>query len=461
MAKCKKCSRKGIFLKVSAAGVCMDCERIVKLQLEEVEVRKLVETLNIELSDKNKLYQSISDKAKAEALNSANIEIANKNKEIAECIQLLSSHRQEVGSLATEIEKSQRTLNSNATKLQKMQTQYKSMKYSVDKFLDSDVFDKVIGNSSLDNEVEEVLAATIELKLHCLNVRQLRKLYTQNSKIIQDTLVKYQSRYTTKANAAIYKLMVIALEAELQNVLYNINYGKLDKAIDDIKIITSKYARITTDGNQSISPTIMKFIGEIEFLFVEAIKIEYEYYVQKERIKEEQRAIRDQMKQEAEERKQLDLQRKQVEKEEEKYKNEIKSITDQMLTSTDDKKMQQFQIRINQLQDQLLEVEHKKEEIINRQNGKAGYVYVISNMGSFGDEVFKIGMTRRLEPQDRINELGSASVPFPFDVHSFIFSDDAVSLEQNVHKTLNNSRVNKVNLRKENIINYSSSSSST
>lgn len=94
-------------------------------------------------------------------------------------------------------------------------------------------------------------------------------------------------------------------------------------------------------------------------------------------------------------------------------------------------------------------VEEKKAQIITLQNGKAGNVYVISNLGSFGDDVFKIGMTRRAEPQDRIDELGSASVPFPFDVHSFIFSDDAVGLESKIHRILNEHRVNKVNLRKE------------
>lgn len=83
------------------------------------------------------------------------------------------------------------------------------------------------------------------------------------------------------------------------------------------------------------------------------------------------------------------------------------------------------------------------------QNGKAGTVYIISNLGSFGENVFKIGMTRRIDPQDRINELSSASVPFKFDVHSFIFSDDAVTLEHKMHEILQKKRVNKVNLRKE------------
>jgi hypothetical protein len=82
-------------------------------------------------------------------------------------------------------------------------------------------------------------------------------------------------------------------------------------------------------------------------------------------------------------------------------------------------------------------------------NTRAGYVYVISNIGSFGDRVVKIGMTRRLEPLDRVRELGDASVPFRFDVHALIFSDDAVSLENRLHTALADQRVNKINAHRE------------
>ena len=134
--------------------------------------------------------------------------------------------------------------------------------------------------------------------------------------------------------------------------------------------------------------------------------------------------------------------------EEEKYRNEINSLK-ASLESADASKADALNVRIQELETQLSEVDKKKEEIAKLQHGKAGYVYVISNLGSFGDDVFKIGMTRRLEPQERIDELGSASVPFPFDVHSFIFSDNAPDLEYNIHKILNDKRMNKVNYRKE------------
>lgn len=150
-----------------------------------------------------------------------------------------------------------------------------------------------------------------------------------------------------------------------------------------------------------------------------------------------------------EERKALEAERKKVEKEESKYKSEIEKLNQALSESSSDTEMDKLKARILELQSQLSNVILKKEEIVNLQNGKAGNVYIISNLGSFGENVFKIGMTRRLDPQDRVNELGSASVPFKFDVHSFIFSEDAVGLEKKLHNMLNNKRLNKVNLRKE------------
>lgn len=295
----------------------------------------------------------------------------------------------------------------------------------------------------------ELISPSVTLKLHCMDVKSLRKAYKENEKQISKLLDQYSSRYTTKANKSIYNLMVIALRAEIQNILYNLKYEKLEKSIDDVKTISAKYLKIAGEGNQSIAGTLTKFIGEIEYLFINAVKIEYNYYVKKEQARQEQLAIREQMRQEAEERKALENERKKIAKEEEKYNNEISKIQETIAQTTDQSDLEKLKARILELQEQLGQVIIKKEEITNLQNGKAGTVYIISNLGSFGEDVFKIGMTRRLDPQDRINELGSASVPFKFDVHSFIFSDDAVSLENKMHQILNDRRVNKVNLRKE------------
>ncbi|HBM98657.1 MAG TPA: hypothetical protein DD413_04455 [Ruminococcus sp.] len=154
------------------------------------------------------------------------------------------------------------------------------------------------------------------------------------------------------------------------------------------------------------------------------------------------------MRQEAEERKALEQEKKKVENEELKYNNEIEKLKLQ-LQETADKEKDLLNAKILELQAKLSDVIVKKDNITQLQNGKAGNVYIISNLGSFGENVFKVGMTRRINPQDRVNELGDASVPFKFDVHSFIFSEDAVGLEKKLHDILNEKRVNKVNARKE------------
>lgn len=296
---------------------------------------------------------------------------------------------------------------------------------------------------------DDYLMPIIHVDLNCMNMRDLRKRYNQNQREIQKVFRRYEGRYTTKANIAIYQLMVIAMEAELQNILSTLSFGKIEDAVKNVRAVTQRYYEVAVEGNQSIAPTMKSFIAEIEFLFIETVKIEYEYYVKKEQAKEEQRALREQMKQEAEERKALELERKKIEREESKYDAEISQLSEKAASSSDESVLVQLRARIAELEEQKQQVQEKKAQITNLENGKAGHVYVISNLGSFGDNVFKIGMTRRFEPMDRIHELGNASVPFEFDVHSLIFSQDAPSLETALHKRFNQQRVNKVNLRKE------------
>lgn len=345
----------------------------------------------------------------------------------------------EISQLEETLGKTNKQLETQTKKIKKIKKLYKSVVYCID------------NNSRLEDELQKEileLESTETLELHCLDVKSLRKAFRENDKQITKLTEQFAARYTTKANQAIYKLMTIALRSELQNILYSLKYKKLDDAIEKVKEMTSKYLSIAGNGNQSIAGTLTTFIGELEYYFIEAVKIEYNYYVKKEQARQEQLAIREQMRQEAAERKALADAKKKIEQEEEKYKSEIEKLEQQIKTSTEHEK-DALRLRILELENQLSDVTIKKDEISNLQNGKAGNVYIISNLGSFGENVFKIGMTRRIDPQDRINELGSASVPFKFDVHSFIFSDDAVSLENKLHQLLNDKRVNKVNLRKE------------
>lgn len=379
---------------------------------------------------------------------SAQQEIGRLNAQANGMRQHLTQLQAQINAAATENERIDKQLKTSTNKLNRSKEIYKSVEYSIDNFFN---YSPALSELKLyqDQAITlEELSPSVILKLHYMDVKSLKKAFRDNNKQIEKVLSQYRSRYTTKSNKAIYELMVIALKAELQNILYTLKYEKLDNAIDQVKTTTKKYLDIAAAGNQSIAGTLTKFIGEIEYLFINAVKIEYNYYVKKEQARQEQLAIREQMKQEAEERKALEQEKKKIEREESKYNTEIEKVKSQMQNASSDE-LEALNKRILELESKLADVVVQKDKIVNLQNGKAGNVYIISNLGSFGDNVFKIGMTRRLEPQDRINELGNASVPFKFDVHSFIFSEDAVSLENKLHTMLNDKRVNKVNLRKE------------
>ena len=371
------------------------------------------------------------------------------NQEIADNNVLISQKHEELSSLTEQCHKTSKQLNTQTIKISRYKELYKSIEHVFNTFISTDIPYINCRLNPYDKKDLDDLVPSVSLQFHALDVKELRKAYKENEKQIDQLMELYKSRYTTKTNKSIYSLVVIALKAELQNVLYNLKYDKLEKSIEDIKTISAKYLKIAAEGNQLIAGTLTKFVGEMEYLFINAVKIEYSYYTKKEQARQEQLALKEQMRQEAEERKALEAEKKKVEKEESKYKAEIEKLQGTLEQTDSDTETQKLRARILELQKQLSDVVVKKEEITNLQNGKAGNVYIISNLGSFGKDVFKIGVTRRLDPQDRINELGSASVPFKFDVHSFIFSEDAVALEKKLHDTLNEKRLNKINLRKE------------
>ena len=401
------------------------------------------EQLTKQLEHKEQLVQEI--------INNANSKADEQLRNINNEIDKKAFYMTEIDRLKAELESLEKKENNRIKKIQKLDTIQKSINGCIKKYFEQsqEPYDRTI---NLPNDLIRDIntyAPSVILKLHNMDYKDLNKAFKANERIINELLERYSGRYNTKTNQAIYQLMVIALRAELQNVLYTLNYKKLDEALNNIKEIINKYLNIARSGNQTISSTLTKFIGELETLFIDAVKIEYEYYVKKEAARQEQIALREQMRIEAEERRRLKEQEEQMKQEAAKYEAEIANINEQIKASEDDEKTKQLLAKIQELESQLNDIDKKKEEIINLQNGKAGYVYVISNLGSFGDNVFKIGMTRRLDPQERIDELGSASVPFKFDVHSFIFSNDAVQLESNLHQALEKQRVNKVNNRKE------------
>ena len=175
----------------------------------------------------------------------------------------------------------------------------------------------------------------------------------------------------------------------------------------------------------------------------------YEYAIKKQEEKEEQKRIREERKEAQKLQKEIEEARKSSEKERIHYRNALHRLEIQLQSANETERVILEERRL-EMQQQLNDIEVELAQLDYREaNQRAGYVYVISNIGSFGENIYKIGMTRRLEPMDRVDELGDASVPFAFDVHAMIFSDDAPALEAALHRAFDDKKVNMINTRRE------------
>ena len=170
------------------------------------------------------------------------------------------------------------------------------------------------------------------------------------------------------------------------------------------------------------------------------LSIEYQEKLYKER--EEQKQIRAQIREEEIAQHELEKAKQDAEKEATKYLELLAKAKEEAEFLTGEKQ-EKLNKKIVELEKRVIEAEANKERAISRaQQTRVGHVYIISNVGSFGENIYKIGMTRRLEPMDRVDELGNASVPFPYDVHAMIFTDDAPKLETALHQKFDSRRVN-------------------
>ncbi len=184
-------------------------------------------------------------------------------------------------------------------------------------------------------------------------------------------------------------------------------------------------------------------------LKLKELRLTHEYKEKKQQEKEEQAEIKAQMREEAKIEAEIKKAEQEAIKEEARYQKALK-VAQKQLESANEEARANLEAQIAQLQSdlELAEEKHRRAQSMAEQT-KQGHVYVVSNIGSFGEDVYKIGMTRRLEPMDRVKELGDASVPFSFDVHAMIHTQDAPTLEKELHRQFDNKRLNMVNRRKE------------
>lgn len=236
-------------------------------------------------------------------------------------------------------------------------------------------------------------------------------------KMIRDTSKLLLRAYNNEADTLVDKLRPFRLEAAI---------SRLDKA----------RAAINRLGAQ---PMEIAITTRYHKLRIRELELAADWLAKKEEEKEEAKAERARLREEAKARKEIEEERKRLLKERAHYAGLVEKLRED---GNEDEAAEQERM-LQEIDDAFATVEERAA------NTRAGHVYVISNVGTLGREVVKIGMTRRLDPLDRVKELGDASVPFGYDIHALVFSDDAVSLERDLHEQFQSRRVNLVNLRRE------------
>lgn len=239
------------------------------------------------------------------------------------------------------------------------------------------------------------------------------------------------------------KQILRCFNAECSSIISGVTAKNIDASRTKIQRSFDAINKIFEVDGVQLSPDYLS----VKFEELSAV---YAYMLKIEEEKEQKRAIREQMLEEEKVRKEIERQKKKIDHDRQQFTQEVQRLMGYMQKTGSDVEKQIYVDKIRELEDRIKELEADEKTVLERENNaKAGFVYIISNIGSFGEQVFKIGMTRRLEPMDRIAELSSASVPFPFDVHAMIFSDDAPALEALLHRHFDACKVNKVNPRKE------------
>jgi hypothetical protein len=237
-------------------------------------------------------------------------------------------------------------------------------------------------------------------------------------------------------------LSLRALNGECDSLVNKVKWNNVERFQERVNKAFNAINKLGKSNNTFLTDEYLQ-------LKIDELHLVHEFELKKQQEKEEQRAIREEQREEEKAIREYEKARKEAEAEEKRFQKALERAQKELgLVSGEE--LEKLNSQIEELESSLKEANEAKERAISRaQETKSGHVYVISNIGSFGEGIYKIGMTRRLEPLDRVRELGDASVPFRFDLHALIFTENAPELENLLQKEFDDRRVNKVNYRKE------------
>lgn len=396
---------------------------ISKIKLEPIKINNLVVSKKTELSE---IEREIENKSDILAKLEENKNEIDRLDEIEKIIEIRENDARKLEERRCELIKAVNTIEEQLNNKKKELEEVKQLiegEYTLEE-VDLNTLPKYdFANSSLcKDELERIREKAKEMVRNntaviCKTDWTVNGSISKGKKMINDKI---------KMNLKSFNNGCDYIISSMKYSTYNSSLNKINKLFNDIN-------RLSTTNDIEITKDYLN-------LKVEELNLAFAYAELKEEEKEEQRRIREQMREEAKRQAELEEKRKTINKEQQHYENELKRA----LERNRDAEL------IRKLRERIAELENSKKDVDKLEaTVKAGYVYIISNEGSFGENCYKIGTTRRLNPLDRVDELGNASVPFRFDVHALIFSEDCFELESKLHKIFDAKRVNKVNKRKE------------
>ena len=282
-------------------------------------------------------------------------------------------------------------------------------------------------------------------KAELTNIRNKQKAMIKDGSAVSGSIdwqVNGSAAQGRKMIKDMQKLLLRAFNSECDEIINKVKYNNYDTSVKKMERSFNAIAKLGITMSISITSNYYD-------LKIQELQLALEYQIQKQREKEEKAELRAQQREEARLQKELKEQRKNIDKERKHYEQALSNINKQ-ISSSSDENIEELNKKKEEIIQSLSDIDTKIKDIDYREaNQKAGYVYIISNIGSFGEGIYKIGMTRRLNPQEQVDELGDASVPFKFDVHAMIFSEDAPALEAKLHRAFEDRKLNLVNQRRE------------
>jgi len=288
-------------------------------------------------------------------------------------------------------------------------------------------------------------ATSDEYKEKLKKIREFQKNVIKNGAAVlgnQNWQVNGDATKGQKMVRDMQKLFLRAYNAECDDTIEHVKFNNIEAS--EKKIHASAEAISNLGGMMGISIAPLFVSSKIDEL-----RLVHEYQVKKQQEKEEAKEARQRQREEEKVQKELEENKRKLEKEQSHYENALSRLLMQIECAGEEER-KILEEKKAHLQDTLSKIEADIKEVDYRSaNQRAGYVYIISNIGAFGENVYKIGMTRRLDPMERVDELGDASVPFNFDVHAMIFTDDAPGLEAALHTAFEKRKLNFVNHRRE------------